>query len=506
MRELSESSCCRGTGFGVRLALCCLALLFSASAPAKNPYGGIYLIWATGADQYSLDFIDGGQVMLQWKSLHTGEDEYDWGKLDKHLAYFDNLDIKVTLQINGNRKPAFLFQRVPYHSVPHSHQIKDKDGTLMYWHPYYVDQYEKFLIALSKHLKKAAYSDHILGIRMNYNKVGTEHSISVKDMPPKAEWKVPRGVKWVDFESTQNEDYVERINKAYLTYFPPEYKLFLRMTAATSPTIEDALSKGIAGVYQTGAEMEPRYKGDENARYGPFLQWCRTGITDCYAESWAAADGTHGTKKDKRWSTFAQFNYWRILSDLNLGVSYLAVYGLDIERCHDPEFMAAFDFARKYAGYHARPQTSPGAWIAFREGLHLKGDYTFLAKPVPASEHFKPRDLRYNPPQQLGDQSVRFGAWARSLSAGKSIDVEFDKGFIESLSGTTRKLTVTYLDRGTGVLAVKAFGKEQRIQLENTQKWIQRSIEFSQGNSDSVVNLKAKSRSITLHMVEIERI
>ena len=84
--------------------------------------------------------------------------------------------------------------------------------------------------------------------------------------------------------------------------------------------------------------------------------------------------------------------------------------------------------------------------------------------------------------------------------------MEFDKGFIESLSGTTRKLTVTYLDRGTGVLAVKAFGKEQSIQLENTQKWIQRSIEFSQGNSDSVVNLKAKSRSITLHMVEIERI
>jgi hypothetical protein len=114
--------------------------------------------------------------------------------------------------------------------------------------------------------------------------------------------------------------------------------------------------------------------------------------------------------------------------------------------------------------------------------------------------------LRYNPAEKLGDQSVRYGAWARSLSAGKTIKIEFDRAFAESLPGSRRKLAITYLDHGTGTLEVSAFGTEERIDLQNTNKWIQRSIVIPQGNSDPVVELKAMRRSITLHMVEIERI
>ena len=94
----------------------------------------------------------------------------------------------------------------------------------------------------------------------------------------------------------------------------------------------------------------------------------RPGKTVCYAESIADASGKHGDK-DPRWCGPEQYNYWRLLSDLNLGFSMIGVYGADLEQANHPEFRAAFDFAARYAGYHASPSVSPGAWVALREGV-----------------------------------------------------------------------------------------------------------------------------------------
>lgn len=63
-----------------------------------------------------------------------------------------------------------------------------------------------------------------------------------------------------------------------------------------------------------------------------------------------------------------QYNYWRLLSDLNLGFSMIGVYGGDLANADKPECRAAFDFAARYAGYHASPSVSLGAWVALREG------------------------------------------------------------------------------------------------------------------------------------------
>ena len=104
-------------------------------------------------------------------------------------------------------------------------------------------------------------------------------------------------------------------------------------------------------MFHTSSEIQPRSKGVQR-QYEAFLKYCKPGNTVGYAESWADARGRHGGKTDPRPFGEAQWNYWRLLIDLNCGVSFIAIYGSDLSRVGEPEFRQAFEFAAKYAGYH----------------------------------------------------------------------------------------------------------------------------------------------------------
>ena len=45
---------------------------------------------------------------------------------------------------------------------------------LQFWHPYFVEQYTKMVQALGAHLAAADYAGKILGVRQNFDAVGTE--------------------------------------------------------------------------------------------------------------------------------------------------------------------------------------------------------------------------------------------------------------------------------------------------------------------------------------------
>jgi hypothetical protein len=476
---------------------------------------GIYAIW-TNAENYDLDFVKAGQVIVQWKWIQKGHNDYDFTSLDTRLqAMLDQgarvgRNIKTTIQINGNYKPDFLFDEIPYHPSKLKTQVKDEMGTLMYWHPYHIDQYSNLLAALAQHISTSNYKDIIVGIRLNYNRIGTEHSLSSSAMPPLSEWVIPQGMSTSDIPSingTESRTYKSVIERTYLDNFAPLFTVLVRNSDSYSSQIIDAFYDGSAGVFQTGSEMEPRYRGDEEDRYGPFLAYCRTGIAQfCYAEPWAASDGTHGTATDERWSTYAQHHYWRLLIDLHGGVSAFAVYGEDLARHTNPEYMKSFDFVNKYAGFHAKPGQSPGAWIAFREGAFLKGDYNFLMSRVSDDTNFVGLDLRNDGAWALGDQSVRYSAWARRLSAGHTVTVAMDQEFVSSMSGQNKEVTITYLDRGNGSMDVSAFGRQFSLSVGNSHKWKTTVFSVNGGSDVANITVSAIGSDLTLHMVEVNRL
>lgn len=220
-----------------------------------------------------------------------------------------------------------------------------------------------------------------------------------------------------------------------------------------------------------------------------FLGYCRPGKAVCYAESIADAAGRHGGAKDPRWCGPEQYNYWRLLSDLNLGFSMIGIYGADLEQAANPEFRAAFDFAARYAGYHASPSVSPGAWVALREGnLLLKGDYTFLMRRLPGAV--------MKQEQKIGPDDQRFGAWALTLPKGAEVKFTLDPAFARSLKKAT--VRVTYLDRGVGTFAV--LGRETK--LTGSARW--KTAEFDATQPTAGLAITADT-DVTLHMIEVSR-
>jgi hypothetical protein len=477
----------------MRYALLFLTLLPVFAERPPDPNRGIYAIWTNGKIP-GLPFIKGGQVHVQWRTVEPAEGRYDFSDMDRQLEAVHKLGRVASVQLNGNEHPDFLFERVPYHKQKLSNQIRDTQGTLAYWHPYYVQSYTNLLAAYAKHLKESPFRSAVLGVRMNFNGLGTEHL----DIPPAerdpSRWVFPAGVKPAPVWTKETAaEYRRIVMDAFVRNFTPELMVFVRnnIFAATqmSPEWIRQFETGKLGLFHTSSEMEPRQNG--GGQYLAFIKYCRSGETTCYAESWADSWGNHGGIKDPRWCGPEQWNYWRMLVDLNCGVSFIAIYGADLANASNPEFRAAFDFAAKYAGYHASPSVSPGAWVALREGNTLQGDYTFLMNRL---DDMKPERL-------VGPANQRFGAWARTLAGGSKVRFELDRDFARSLASKPAAIKVVYLDKSRGEFAVESGGRKFSAKTEGSGVW--KTAGF-QADSPSVITI-GSAADLTLHMVEVTR-
>jgi len=475
-----------------------------AADDGPDPNRGLYAIWAK-PDALKLPFITGGQICLMWRDVQPGESRYDFSKLDAALERMHQLGKPTTVQINGNLHPDFLFEKVPHHPEALSVQVRDKQGTLQFWHPAYVKAYLDLLAAYGRHLCSCAYRDSVLGVRLNFNAIGTEHLHLRKPERDPSQWIVPDGVTpgppW-SLEIT--EQYKRRVVAAFIEHFTPQVRVFVRnnvvLDSPVDPQLLDHFEHGRLGLFHTSSEVEPRSASTEK-RYQAFLTYGRPGKTTVYAECWADAWGRHGGKTDARWCSPPQWNYWRLLVDLNCGVSFIGVYGSDLAHAEDAEFRAAFEFADKYVGYHAAPSFAPGAWVAMREGKFLKGDYTFLMKRLEGDPT--------TPLSNAGPDDQRYGAWARLIPAAGRARFALDPGFARSLDGKPATVRVIYLDDRAGSFSVRAAGRTVTVNPEGTGRWqvsetpVDGSALESDASGAHVTILP--DAPLALHMVEVRR-
>lgn len=480
------------------------ATVGSQAEPSPDPNRGLYAIWAK-PEALDLPFIKGGQVVVQWRDLQSDEGKYDFSPLDAKLEALHRAGRVGTVQVNGNQHPAFLFKTVPCHPKRLSIQVSDKQGTLQYWHPAYVKAYCDFLAAYAEHLKRSPFRSAILGVRLNFNAIGTEHSNpDAADRDP-GRWVCPPGVSpgpaWTPKTAS---DYKRLIVETFIKHFSPEIRVFVRNNVfrdfGSDRQFESMFETGRLALFHTSTELEPRSKGVE-AQYLAFLKFCRPGNTLAYAESWADAWGRHGGITDPRWCSPCQWNYWRLLADLHCGVSFIAIYGADLAHASTPEFRAAFEFAKKYAGYHASPSVSPGAWVALREGDFLKGDYTFLMERLPGDAT--------DPGKDVGPDDQRFGAWARTVPGSGRLRLALDDRFAHSLSDRQAIVKVTYLDSEKGSFSVVVPGQSWAVQMAGSGRWMTAqqtvpSASFERSNLEPDIEIKTQI-PVSFHMVEVTR-
>ena len=386
-----------------------LNLAFGAdSAPPRPLAGGVVAIWTTGPNIdreaiLKMPVVKGGQVVCQWADIERGKGKYDFSVLDTQLADFAKRGLPATIQLNGNQKPQYLFQEVPYvketsRDLPAFRQVQNKDGTLMYWHPAHERAYVNCLVAFKNYIAASPHKKSIIGLRMNFNPFGTEGvqifpDSKALEYADKKRWIVPDGLdKSLPYQGYNKKDslaYVQRIMGKHIELFGGVLPMFVRCTADRDvlATFAKHIEDGSCGVFETASSCAPFGTLTEDVE-ASMVKYCKPGATVGYAESFSDAWGFHAPVMDKLVLPPPQEFYWRVLGDLHKGVSYVACYGKDLyvaltgtykstSRTPDGkavevsysdrdsgfnykrEFSEALAFADKFAGHHAAPDRAP---------------------------------------------------------------------------------------------------------------------------------------------------
>jgi hypothetical protein len=375
------------------------------SAVEMSQHRGLYALWYQRKPYrehiFELPYISGGQLVLEWSDIHTGPGQFDLEIIEKAFEQKGLSNKPFTIQFNSNLKPKWLFDIVPHHPRKMTLQVKNTQGSLMYWHPTFIHHHHEFLAAMSKALKSSPHLDRIIGLRVSPNAFGTEHC----HVPPKfqalKQWVVPEGsdqtIPLTRWDKSTSIDYITDIVRKNMELFRPIMPVFVRNTISKEleEEFKPDLESGRLSWFHTSSEVEPRgLQG--SLKYGRFEDYSKTGKTLAYAEPWASAWGDHGAKRDDRSCSPPQWNYWRLLSDLHCGISFIGVYADDLQVALkgkytynkreiintgpqvETEFNEAFQFAHKYVGTHIDPTSAPGAWVAFRENYRTRRDRNFL--------------------------------------------------------------------------------------------------------------------------------
>ncbi len=491
------------------LCFICVSLFpFQVFGVELHPNSGVSMIWY-GA-QSNLNTRDGivanGQIIFMWRNFEPTEGKYNFEALDKQLAEVSAKKMKATVQINGNYHPDYIFTIVPYLNA------KAYDGQLdhtigygppMYWHPVYKQKFENLIRALAEHIKLSPYKSSILGIRHAPNAIGTEHYSIKSEDRTQSNWTLPAGATWGNqwpWTKEIGNNYRTWTVDMFIEYFNPiiDIPLFMRISALSenyaSEKHKQMASNGQLMLFETSSEPQPRL--GKELQYQAYVDYCKSGKTWGFTESWSMAvttdDGWGWTKTSKPIS-LAQFNYWAILLDLHCGSSFIARRPQDVD---EPNFKTDYTFAAKYAGHNHNPAKAPGAWIAFREGDFLVGDYTFLMS----------RQNDNTIPLYNVDES-RYGLWARKIMAGDSIKLRLQNVFSISLVENKEVLIrVRYKDSGLGTFTFLAFGRKFIVEKSNSDEWklAEFRVEVVENNPD--IQITTTNEPLVLHLVEVIKI
>lgn len=477
--------------------------------PNKNPKPGLALIWY--GDQSNLDSRDGlvdvGQIMYMWRAFEPKEGKFEFEDLDKELKAIFEKGLKTTIQINGNYHPDFIFNSVPYlKEVPLPGQ---KDHTIgfgppMYWNSIYKEKYSNMIHALADHLKKSPYKEVILGIRQSYCAIGTEHHYIPEEYRDSSLWTMNKNVEWGKDGNwtTEIEDkYMEWAIDLYIDAFNPpvDFNVFMRASAVSSGNASEKqlkmLKEGKLWLFQTSSEPQPR-NADKEKQYQVFIDHCKSGKTIGFMESWSNSNtSSQGWMwgKTRQPISRAQFNYWTLLCDLHCGVSFPAMRPEDMD---DPAFLEDYRFCKKYAGMINSPESSPGAWIAFREGDYLKGDYSFLMDRNPDDKSIALYNL----------DTEKFGLWAIRIADQEVIRVKLNIDFLMSLENDPFvKIRIWYKDDNDAILRLHAFTKFYSHNKTNSGKWKMVEVPFKILDPFPLIDLIAIGGPLTVHMIEVVR-
>jgi hypothetical protein len=433
------------------------SLAFAGSADAARP--GIYEVWGSRADVAHHRVIRGGQIVLEWKAVEPARGRFDWSSLISQLNAYHAMHKAATVQINSTTdKPAWLWNVIARCGSTQGQAIPQ------YWDPLYLTIQRELLARLARALKGYPHRGTILLVRANPNAIGTELTA------------VPAGATCgpagnghrvaTSFSKDRQQAYYRAIMGAYRSALAPAIHVALRTEVFTTDGAPTSwLGPRDAWIMGTASDIDPnptRDTFDVAAR-----RWDDAGRTRAYWEPISYA----GKRNLVSW------NYWRLLLELDKGVSYIAVYGNILKLGSQSEYHAAFAFANRYAGWQTRPGRAPGAFVALRQGSgRMAGNLDRFMRQIDPNTTSTPLDSGAGA-RMIGPATQRFGRYAREIRGGTARHAMYfrlNKRFRHSVRRHRVHVRVWYLDTGRGAFRL-AWGRGGRharvVHKRGTGRW-----------------------------------
>ena len=482
----------------------------ATSSEGATAATGVYLIWGSDAEAAEMPYVRGGQIRLDWARIEPTRGVFAWNDLDEELAFYHQAGKPTTVQVNSDRKPAWIYDQ----GIARCGSYARKNETFdipQYWNPTYPTLMQEMLQALAAKLRSSPYRSAVLGVRASPNLVGTEpYLLTDAGAAPTsaclADWTVAKA----------NAAYETSMRLTYNALMPdirPILRSSLFLSVNPDPALRtELLGQDKAWIFGTNADPDNTLP-KANQLYN---DWVKRGLTRGYYESKVPSPN-----HQLSWA------YWRQLMDLGRGVSYVATYADDLRGAtagapDSAEYRAAFDFSNKHAGFGHRPEAAPGAWAAFRGGPDATDDNygMFLTQlngdGTPGADATTVAVDSAGGTSVIGPADQRFGRFARrtDLASGKGkIYLRVAPEFNRSLAYGSQ-IALTYLDQGTGNISLAwgtGTGDRRTFTKTGSGRWKRVTADVPAGaitggleaTADLVVSVTGDDT--TFHMVEVER-
>jgi hypothetical protein len=540
-------------------ALICIGLLAlsvaGVKAETKSGYGiSSWVGWKPGAiSRADCPELRSVPLILKWDSLEPTPGEYAFDKMlgqPLKAAQADGLYVTLMIWV-GPAAPEWIYQKgVPEVNTdrkvnPFGQKMDGKNRHPYYLHPEYksrylglIDAFGKYVMALPPELR-----ERIVFVQCAEGSTGD-------GQPYKG---VPLEKKYVISEEVWNEFRLEawkRYQKAV-----PGIPILVNSDANTSLESQWLLENMDVIALKYGM-FSHGYQVSDNGQRLAKLQGLQAEAKKRgkFVLTRGEMDGelfVMGWSKDN----IPQALYW---SGLMATHCWLDIWNIPTQALKDKANLPACAFFNKYAG-HKDPATSPVAFCALRDGLDASDFDRFPATKFGGKPENKKDAERYlkiaqdyaaygarmeDPEKAIGggmlnrkakgpndagwdmfpgnysrfltqvdpgsgdvgwwniDDSIygRFGRAFEHQSGKKQMRFQLDPAFYSKMA----KVTVTYLDKGTGVWSLGVPGKDgTRIENTNSGEWKTKTVTLPEV-SEIVLNYESGEDTI-FHLIEVEK-
>ena len=323
---------------------------------------------------------------------------------------------------------------------------------------------------------------------------------------------------------------------------PAVYPIFMRpeignLSVSLNNQFDVAWNNNRMGIFVTNWTEEP-YNNHSRDQIVKSYDVCRlNGNLRGLAEAHDENPGNHTTLGGANYSSL-QRKWWGALSCLHAGYTwiymrdeYVDLYGTATE--NQREWKEVVDQVNRYAGWHANPSSSPGAWLALREGNRFTssdvggGNYTHHMTQIvtgggdrgtelwAGNGLFAGSDYVGRPSSATGSTTTagagqRQSIWAFEFSSSENLKVALDGDFAGSIDGGNITVFVHYLDVGTASFDLEVFGVTvDTITLTDTDDWIVAEYPLSgvtvAADSDGAHIVCDPAGDVIFHMIEVRR-